>query len=96
VTQPSVANDGCASGKEVPAVHIILSEPMRDRERVNLLPTQELLQTCDRVRELTLVVEGRKPASAENAVDLSLSALLYVGIDRHRENEVFECDHRLV
>jgi hypothetical protein len=69
---------------------------MRDRERVNLLPTQELLQTCDRVRELTLILEGRKSASAEDAVDLSLRTLLYVGVDRHRKNEVFECDHRLV
>jgi hypothetical protein len=92
---PGVPNDGRALGQEVPAVDVVLREPVRDRECDDLLPAHQLLQDRDRVRQRGLVGEAGQSARAHDAVDLRLSAALHGWVDRHREDEIFQRDDRL-
>jgi hypothetical protein len=92
---PGVPDDGRALGQEVPAVDVVLREPVGDRECVDLLPAQQLLQDRDGVWQRGLVGEAGQSARAHDAVDLRLRPALHGWVDRHRQDEILQRDDRL-
>jgi hypothetical protein len=81
---PDILNDGGPSGNEIPAVYVILSRSVGDRDGGRRVPSKDFFHNGVDVRQIISIREIRKPSFVDNAIQFLLGFLHRSGIESHR------------
>lgn len=84
---PDVGYHGRSAGDAVPPVLVVLGHAVREPEGRDRVPAERLPDDTGHEGQRVFVREGGEAVAAQHAVNLGLSARLYVGLAGHREDE---------